>query len=158
MEFTLRDYRPEDFAALYEIDRSCYPVDVAYSKRELRAYLQMPGAECIVAETADSIAGFCISAHQNTRGYIVTIDVLERFRRIGVGSSLLRKLEQSLAADGVREVWLETATDNESAIAFWKKHGYRTFGTRTGYYPGGRDAFSMKKTIASPAGKSKESG
>jgi len=50
----------------------------------------------------------------------------------------------------VREVWLETATDNESAIAFWKKHGYRTCGTRRGY-PGGRDAFSMEKRSASPA-------
>ena len=158
MKFTLRDYKPEDFGTLYEIDRACYPMDIAYSKRELRAYLQMPGAECIVAATADSIAGFCITAHQNTRGYIVTIDVLEQFRRTGVGSSLLRKMEQSLAASAVREVWLETATDNESAIAFWKKHGYRTCGTRAGYYPGGRDAFSMEKTIASPAAKSKESG
>jgi [ribosomal protein S18]-alanine N-acetyltransferase len=157
VEFTLRNYKPEDFAALHEIDRACYPADVAYSKRELRAYLQMPGAECVVAETAAAVAGFCVSAHQSSRGYIVTIDVLERFRRSGAGSSLLHEVEQRLAAHGVREVWLETATDNESAIAFWQRHGYRTCGIRTGYYPGGRDAFSMEKTIASPATKSKES-
>jgi len=41
VKFTLRDYKPEDFGTLYEIDRACYPMDIAYSKRELRAYLQM---------------------------------------------------------------------------------------------------------------------
>ena len=156
MEFTLRDYGPADFGTLHEIDRACYPADVAYSKRELRAYLQMPGAECVVAETARAVAGFCVSAHQGSRGYIVTIDVLEEFRQIGIGSALLSEVERQLAANGVREVWLETATDNESAIAFWQKHGYRTCGVRTGYYPGGRDAFSMEKTIASPAGRPKK--
>jgi [ribosomal protein S18]-alanine N-acetyltransferase len=158
VKYTLRDYKPEDFGALYKIDRVCYPADIAYSKRALRAYLQMSGAECVVAEAANAIAGFCVSAYQNTRGYIVTIDVLDQFRRIGMGSALLCEVEQRLAANGAQEIGLETATDNESAIAFWRKRGYRTSGIRKGYYPGGRDAFSMRKTIASPAIKSKESG
>jgi len=48
----------------------------------------------------------------------------------------------------VREISLETATDNTSAIAFWQKHGYRKRGVKKGYYPGGRDAFSMSKLLA----------
>jgi ribosomal protein S18 acetylase RimI-like enzyme len=47
----------------------------------------------------------------------------------------------------VREVGLETATDNESVVAFWQKHGYRTRGVRKRYYPGGRDAYAMTKTL-----------
>jgi ribosomal-protein-alanine N-acetyltransferase len=145
--FALRDYKPSDFDSLFEIDQSCYPVGIAYSKRELRVYLQMPGAESIVAETANALAGFCISAHQDARGYIVTIDVLEQFRRTGMGSALLNEVERRLAAKGVHEVRLETATDNESAVAFWQKHGYRSLGVRKEYYPGGRDAFAMSKAI-----------
>jgi [ribosomal protein S18]-alanine N-acetyltransferase len=150
VKFTLRDYEPADFDTLYEIDRACYPAEIAYSKRELRDYLRILGAECVVAEAANAIAGFCISAYQNKRGYIVTIDVLEQFRRAGIGSALLCEVERRLAANGVREVGLETATDNESAIAFWRKHGYRSLGTRKGYYPGGRDAFAMSKVIPAP--------
>jgi [ribosomal protein S18]-alanine N-acetyltransferase len=150
VKFALRDYKPTDFDTLYEIDQACYPVEIAYSKRDLRLYLRMPGAECVVAEAANTIAGFCISAHQDTRGYIVTIDVLEQFRRTGIGSALLSEVERRLAATGVREVRLETATDNESAVAFWQRHGYRSLGIRKQYYPGGRDAFAMSKAISFP--------
>jgi [ribosomal protein S18]-alanine N-acetyltransferase len=156
LKFTLRDYESDDFETLIEIDRACYEPGIAYSKRDMRAYLQFPGAECVLAETPREIAGFCISARQRTRGYIVTIDVLEQYRKSGIGSALLREVERRLASNGVREVGLETATDNESAIAFWNKHGYRTLGVERGYYPGGRDAFAMTKVLAPLARASKE--
>ncbi|MFZ1973964.1 MAG: N-acetyltransferase [Candidatus Acidiferrales bacterium] len=147
MNITLRNNTPEDFDALHEIDQLCYEDEVAYSKRELRAYLRFRGSECVVAEADGAIAGFCISARQGERGYIVTIDVLPQFRRLHVGTALLEEIERRLAANGVREVALETATDNDSAVAFWKKHGYRSRGVREGYYPNGRDAFSMVKSL-----------
>ena len=59
----------------------------------------------------------------------------------------MAEAERKLAANRVREISLETATDNASAIAFWKKHGYRTRGVEKEYYPDGRDAYSMVKTI-----------
>jgi len=147
LKFTLRDYKDEDFDTLIEIDQACYEPGVAYSKRDMRAYLQFPSAECVLAETSREIVGFCISARQRARGYIVTIDVLEKYRKSGIGSALLCEVERRLAANGVREVGLETATDNESAIAFWKKHGYRIRGVEKRYYPGGRDAFAMTKIL-----------
>jgi len=58
----LRDNGPDDFDTLIEIDRACYEPGIAYSKRDMRAYLQFPGAECILAESAGEIAGFCINA------------------------------------------------------------------------------------------------
>jgi ribosomal protein S18 acetylase RimI-like enzyme len=163
----LRTHAPEDFETLYQIDRLCYEPEIAYSRQELRDYLQFPGVECVVAESIESgshrsytsrlqgldykrtvkIAGFCITAHENAWGYIITIDVLGAYRRRGVGTALLTEEERRLAVRGVREVGLETATDNESAIAFWQKHGYRTRGVRKGYYPGGRDAYRMTKVI-----------
>ena len=156
MKIHLRDHVSDDFDTLIDIDQACYEPGIAYSKRDMRAYLQFPGAECILAESAGEIAGFCISARQRTRGYIVTIDVLEKYRKSGIGSALLREVERRLAANGVREVGLETATDNESAIAFWNKHGYRTLGVEKGYYPGGRDAFAMTKTLTPLTRTSKE--
>jgi [ribosomal protein S18]-alanine N-acetyltransferase len=157
VNFTLRSYKAEDFETLYQIDQECYERDIAYSKRELRAYLSFPRAECVVAETGGEIAGFCISANENRLGYIVTLDVLARFCRQGAGAAILNEVERRLTAHGVREVDLETATDNESAIAFWQKHGYRSRGVRKNYYPGGRDAFAMSKAIAPAAATAKES-
>jgi ribosomal protein S18 acetylase RimI-like enzyme len=164
VNITLRSFKPDDFDALHEIDQACYEPEVAYSQRELRAYLRFSGSDCLIAEaeaavestgaeSADArapkkkIAGFCISARRDEGGYIVTIDVLPEFRRHAVGSLLLAKIERRLASNGVREVALETATDNDSAVAFWTKHGYRNRGIKKDYYPGGRDAFAMTKTL-----------
>jgi ribosomal protein S18 acetylase RimI-like enzyme len=154
--FTLRTYAPADFEALYEIDQACYEPAIAYSRRELRNYLRFPGADCVVAEITGkpktksrrvSIAGFCITAHEDDWGYIITIDVLESYRRFGVGTLLLTEVERRLAANGATEVALDTAVNNTAAIAFWQKHGYRIRGTRKGYYPGGLDAYAMLKTV-----------
>jgi ribosomal-protein-alanine N-acetyltransferase len=159
VNITLRNFKPDDFDTLYEIDQACYEPEVAYSQRELRAYLRFSGSDCLVAEAEANaeaaaapapekqIAAFCISARRDESGYIVTIDVLPEFRRHHVGSMLLAEIERRLAANGVREVALETATDNDSAVAFWTKHGYRNRGIKKEYYPGGRDAFAMAKTL-----------
>ena len=60
---------------------------------------------------------------------------------------LLAEAERKLVEAGVRQIGLETATDNAAAIAFWQKHGYRKSGVRKNYYPGGRDAYSMAKRL-----------
>ena len=145
--FSFRKYHSQDFEALYAIDQACYPPAIAYSRRELRNYLRFPGAACLVVEADNQAAGFILTAHHGDSGYIVTIDVLEPYRRLGTGTMLLHEAERELAASGVRKVVLETATNNVPAIAFWKKHGYRTQGVRKDYYPGGIDAFSMHKQL-----------
>lgn len=147
-EITLRPYVGSDFETLYRIDQVCYEPAVAYSRRELRNYMRFPGSDCVVAEDNAKPIGFILTAHREAWGYIVTIDVLERYRTRGVGSRLLTEAERRLAAAGAREIALETATDNASAIAFWQKHGYRTRGIKKRYYPGGRDAYSMIKRLA----------
>lgn len=147
-QITLCPYTPKDLEALYEIDQACYSTDIAYSRSELRHYLRFPGADCLIATIRRKPVAFCLSAHQSARGHIITIDVLEAHRRHAIGSRLLEAVELRLAKSGVREVILETATENDSAIAFWQKHGYRTRGIWKHYYPGGRDAYAMIKFIA----------
>ena len=147
-KISLRPYAPDDFESLYEIDQACYAPGIAYSRPELQSYLRLPGADCLISTIRSKPVGFCLAAHRENRGHIITIDVLEAYRRHKIGSRLLEAIEHCLAKSSVREVILETATENHSAIAFWEKHGYRTRGIWKGYYPGGRDAYAMIKSIA----------
>jgi [ribosomal protein S18]-alanine N-acetyltransferase len=147
MKISLRSYSSSDFDALYEIDQVCYERGLAYSKPELRSYLSLPGGDCVIAEVAERISGFLISARENIHGYIVTIDVLEAYRRQGVATKMLTEAERRLLAAGAHKVELETATDNASGIAFWKKHGYRVRGIKKHYYPNGVDALHMTKSL-----------
>jgi [ribosomal protein S18]-alanine N-acetyltransferase len=168
MKIRLRSYQPDDFEALYRIDRACYASDVAYSREDLRTYLGFVGAECAVAEAVEAavtpggddrvarvpgrIAGFCIGARRGAHGHIITMDVLKEFRRVGVATALLAEIERRLIAAGVQRVGLETATDNESGIAFWQRSGFTTVGVKKGYYGGRRDAYYMTKAIGRPEG------
>jgi ribosomal-protein-alanine N-acetyltransferase len=169
MPFTLRDYSPADLETLYEIDQACYPRGIAYSRRMLRWYLSQRGSLCIVAQAPGAanpaVLGFLIAqargATSTTRaksarvedpgeGYIVTIDVMEAHRRSGVGTALLEETERRLAKMGVRQVELQTATNNQAGVAFWQRHGYRSSGVTRGYYLGRIDAYEMFKELDHP--------
>jgi ribosomal protein S18 acetylase RimI-like enzyme len=151
MPFRLRAYQPADFEALYELDVACYPRGVAYSRRTLRWFLGRPGAICLLAEDGaptPGLIGFLVAEARSFAAHIITLDVSEQHRRAGAGTALLRETERRLAARGVREISLETATNNEAAIAFWQRHGYRSVGVLQRYYLGRLDAYSMLKYLA----------
>ena len=79
--------------------------------------------------------------------HIITLDVAAEQRRKGLGARLLEEIEKHLRYHEVRSVLLETAVDNESGIAFWEKHGYRTEAVLKNYYLGRVDAYEMRKRL-----------
>ena len=144
---TLRSYEPHDFAALYKLDQSCFPAGICYSKTTLRYFLTLPSADCTIAEDGGRIIGFFLSEENPPLAHIITLDVDVKVRRHGVGTMLLEAQEANLAARGVRSILLETATDNEAAVAFWKSRGYRIEATLKRYYLGRIDAYEMRKIL-----------
>lgn len=157
----IRDYEPEDFECLWQIDQQCFAPGISYSRPELKTYMRRRGSFTLVAEEharrasltksqkAESerhlgIQGFIV-AHGGLTGHVITIDVLAPARRIGLGSQLLTAAEDRLRTGGSRAVGLETAVDNHAAIAFYKRHGYSVVATWPRYYSNGVDALVMKK-------------
>jgi ribosomal-protein-alanine N-acetyltransferase len=147
----LRPYNSEDVEALYQLDQECYPPGIAYSRREMKWYLRLPGADCLVAEQDGTLAGFIVTEREDDLGHIITLDVAEAQRRRGVGTALLTAAEARMMEAGVRRVSLETATDNVPAVAFWKKHGYRTVAVLKNYYMEKLDAYEMHKKLSRQA-------
>lgn len=156
VQFALRDYRPEDFLRLWQVDQECFAAGIAYSKLELKTYIRRRNAFTLVAEEqgpADgrSILGFLVAeAGRRGTGHIITIDVVAAARRLGVGSELLRTAELRLRAAGAVAVVLETAVDNHSALTFYKRHEYFLVKTVPRYYSNGLDAFLLRKDLANP--------
>ncbi|MFQ5817065.1 MAG: GNAT family N-acetyltransferase [Terriglobia bacterium] len=144
----IRPYRDGDFHALYQLDQACYPPGIAYSRSALRAFLAEPDAQAFVAEQEGRLIGFVLVARQGrTLGHIITLDVDADHRRRGVGRTLLEHAERWLAAQGIARVWLETAVDNEAAVAFWQKSGYRQRSVVPRYYLDRIDAYVMEKEL-----------
>ena len=162
MNFILRDFRAEDFETLWRIDQECFAPGIAYSRRELSAYLRRRGAFAIVAEVVRpgetpgtsrdaqtaGIAGFIVAeASRRGVGHIISIDVLPESRRCGLGSQLLTAAEDRLRAVPCYTVVLETAVDNISALSFYKRHQYAVVQVAPRYYPNGMDAFLLVKDL-----------
>jgi ribosomal protein S18 acetylase RimI-like enzyme len=152
VNFALREVQVADFQRLYEIDQTCFPPGISYSRQELAYYMNLPGAFTVVAETSGKkteIAGFIVTQKQpRGMGHIITIDTVEKFRRHGLGSLLMQAAEDRLKATGCYAVVLEAAVDNAAAIAFYKRLGYFVMKTIPRYYHGDLDALMMGKRIA----------
>ena len=151
MQIRLRTYRPEDFEALWRLDQACFEEGISYERVELRHYVQMRASFTLVAEAEDeSILGFII-AHRRRGGYghVLTIDVDPNYRHHGVGTALLQGAHQRLEGLGCHTMFLETAVNNLTAIAFYKRHGYSVLRTLPRYYHAtGMDAFLMSARLA----------
>ncbi|MFI5092447.1 MAG: N-acetyltransferase [Candidatus Acidiferrum sp.] len=147
MAVALRGYEPHDFAALHRLDQSCFPAGISYSKTTLRYFLTIPSADCVVAMDGAGIAGFILTEENPPLAHIITLDVAETHRRQGVGSALLAESEKNLALRGVRTILIETAIENEAAVAFWKRHGYLIEAVLKRYYLGRLDAYEMRKIL-----------
>ena len=150
MATLIRDFAPEDFEVLWRIDQECFPPGIAYSRVELLHYINRKTSFGIVAEIEGAIAGFLVAEASRRRkaGHVITIDVVEGFRRHQVGTALMAECEKRLIAVDCDAVFLETAVDNAAAIAFYRRHGYRVLETLRRYYHGELDALLMGKRLA----------
>jgi len=144
----LREYQPSDLEKMCEADRLCFDPRVAYSRGEMSAFLSASGALAIVAEISrHGIAGFVIAHRRGERAHIITLDVLPRWRRLGLGRRLMRSCEAKLRNAGVSTIRLETAAGNTAAQSLYRGLGYTCVRRLRGYYVTGEDAWLMEKNL-----------
>jgi ribosomal-protein-alanine N-acetyltransferase len=143
----IRGAQPSDFPALLEIDAVSFPTAVAYSASDLSHFMNRAGAITLVLECDGSIAAFMIAevASQRKAATIITIDVLDEFRRRGFASLLLERMEEILAERGAKTCKLEVDVGNAGAITFYEKRGFKTVRRLKNYYANGADAWRMEK-------------
>ena len=163
LDFKLRDYRAADFDRLWEIDQLCFPPGIAYTQMELSGFIMARNAITLVAELrrnegtacpsgdgiSESLGGYVV-AHSIRRKYgrILTLDIHPGARRMGLATALMNACEERLRAVGCREVYLETAVNNGSAVRLYRRLGYHVLRTLPGYYSShSLDAFQMAKQL-----------
>jgi [ribosomal protein S18]-alanine N-acetyltransferase len=149
IDAVLRNARPEDLPRLWELDRLCFEPGIAYSRREIRRFLLLPGARSVLAEREGELMGFALGYPDATDvARVVTLDVHPVFRRHGLGRRLLRELLAGLAAAGPARALLEVDVRNSGAIEFYRREGFRETRRLPSYYGRGLDAFEMTKALS----------
>ncbi|ROR35189.1 GNAT family N-acetyltransferase [Inmirania thermothiophila] len=96
----------------------------------------------LVAEAAGTPVGFaCHGPIPATDGrhdlYWIAVD--PRHQRRGIGTTLLRRVEEAVRADGGRRIYVETSTQPAygPTRAFYRRHGYRRAATLADFYAEG---------------------
>ena len=144
----IRDFQPSDLPRLSEIDQLCFPAGIAYLHEELAGFIAHRSSRTWVVEENGKIAGFVVASREPTRvGHIITIDVLEDYRRQGAGTRLMNVAEDWARKAGLQLIYLETAEDNLEAQKFYEARGYRKVDKVERYYNNGQTAWIMVKRL-----------
>jgi ribosomal protein S18 acetylase RimI-like enzyme len=149
----LRQFRDGDLETLHRIDQSCFSAGIAYSLGELESFIRRPSANTWVAQVGENIVGFVVAnREQRDTGHIITLDVVEDWRRGGVGTALMNAAEAWVRQQGAQFIYLETAEDNAAAQNFYRRRGYQKLRGLENYYGKGAAAWLMAKRLSDRRG------
>ena len=144
----IRNFQTGDLDALYEIDQTCFPEDIAFSRAELTFYLSHSASIARVAEEDGRIIGFVLARIESpVFAHVLTLDVVPEVRRRKIGTALMEELHGMLGERGIRISILEVATGNAAAQRLYEKMQYEYLETLSGYYHGRGDAYRMARLI-----------
>jgi ribosomal-protein-alanine N-acetyltransferase len=144
----LRPFRAADLETLYQIDQACFPPGVSYSRRELEDFIHHQDSTTWVAESGTELVGFLVANRERAHAaHIITIDVVETWRRRGVGRALMDAAEAWAREQNLGLVYLETAVDNTIAQRFYDNRGYERYRRIEHYYHNGAAAWIMVKRL-----------
>ena len=140
----IRKFQAGDFETLFQIDRICFPADIAFSRGELFFCLHHPKSIAWIAEGPGGILGFTMARVESRgRAHVLTLDVIPEARQRSIGTSLMNKLHLELKKQKIGLSILEVGVQNLPAQRLYEKLHYQYLETLIGYYRGIEDAYRM---------------
>jgi ribosomal-protein-alanine N-acetyltransferase len=147
----LRGYRPDDLEALYALDVLCFDPPFRFTRSAMRRFATASNAHVVIADSQDTLLGFCIVHIERVRGsrigYIVTLDVAPQHRRQGLAQTLIAEAERYSAQANCDALALHVFAGNEAAIHFYARIGFTCIGLEEDFYGRGLAAEVWRKEI-----------
>jgi ribosomal-protein-alanine N-acetyltransferase len=141
MNYTIRECRLSDLHEVSEIENVSFPDP--YDKATFLRFLVWEHRGFLVAEGEGRILGYVIALTGHGFGLISSIAVSPTYKRMGIGSRLMRAALDFLVGK-VPKVTLQVSVKNAAAIDLYvKKFSFRETARIAGYYPNGDDAILM---------------
>ena len=141
MHVEIRPYDEADEAAVVALWTDVFAYSAPHNHplhlvRQKRAYEH----ELFFVALADGrLAGTVMGGYDGHRGWIYSLAVATAVRGQGIGSLLVRRVEQQLAEKGCRKINLQLLATNSATVDFYHKLGYAV-----------EDRISMGKLLAPP--------
>jgi ribosomal protein S18 acetylase RimI-like enzyme len=78
----------------------------------------------LVAKVAGKLAGFCLSRDDDGVIWLSWFGVHHSYRRKGIGSALLQRLEETVRDGRAHKIWCDCRTENEASKTLLNDRGY----------------------------------
>ena len=150
---TIRLAIAAEAAAIADMSRTDIEHGLGWSWREprvLHAILDRATNVAVMVEDG-GIVGFGIMQYRDVTAHLALFAIRPSHRNRGLGRQLLAWLEQPASIAGIRQLRVEARADNQQALAFYRRLGFKPMKTVAGYYSGMVDAVQLEKQLAAHA-------
>lgn len=129
----IRAAEPKDLIRLKEMESDGFVAP--WSEEALRQEIvNHDRTHYVVAEIEGHLVGYGGLWVILDEGHITRVVVDPKFRRLGIGSSLVKTLMEEGSCCGCESFTLEVRASNKEALNLYKAMGFETAGLRKGYY------------------------
>ena len=123
-----------DIEAVIKIEEEAYG-EHHWSKSAFYDEMNNNLAKYYVAKTIENeIVGFAGTWHIIDEGHITTIAVKKGYQRNHIGEAIVIKIIEDCYKNEIKYLTLEVRVSNTPAIGLYEKYGFKSLGTRKGYY------------------------
>ncbi len=145
----IRLARTRDALCIAEMSRDFIESGLGWSwtpSRVLRA-MDDKSSNVVVAVEANEVIGFAVMQYFDAEARLDLFGVHPSHRRKGIGTRMVKWLEETALVNGNGVVYLETRLRNHGARKFYKSLGYRVVQRIPGYYNGRETAIRMAHDV-----------
>ncbi len=141
LSIVIREYNVKDFRDVMLIDKEAFsPKNPVYDVYIYVTY----GSDLLVADIGGKVVGYiAVMDVDRETSKVVSLAVKKEFRRMGIGTRLLKSAIERCKERGKKKVMLEVRVSNYPAQRLYKKMGFKIVDVIPNYYHDGEDAYVM---------------
>jgi ribosomal-protein-alanine N-acetyltransferase len=121
-------------------------IDLEYEVLGSSAFVRLstlPYYKKVIVADAGELAGCAVVYWDSETFRLGSIAVKEKYRRMGIGTELIKKCAEIAEKLGFDSIWLEVSVSNRAAIEVYEKSGFVIHETLKHFYGIGRHAYLM---------------
>ncbi|MGN0499389.1 MAG: ribosomal protein S18-alanine N-acetyltransferase [Acutalibacteraceae bacterium] len=115
-----------------EIERQCF--SKPWSENAIAAELENDSAHFFVANLCGEVIGYIGMHCAADECYVANVGVLKKYRRMGVGSALIKYAAETARQMKMSFISLEVRPSNTEAVRIYERFGFERVGLRKNFY------------------------
>jgi ribosomal protein S18 acetylase RimI-like enzyme len=123
----IRPFEARDEPAVIKLWNEVFPEERPWNTpvEIIRRKCAIQGELFFVAVIDEDVVGTALGGYDGHRGWVYHVAVSPAHRRLGIGTTLLRRVEDALRQAGCPKINLQVLVSNAGVVAFYEQLGYR---------------------------------